>query len=132
MNFIVENWYLVLLVLVSGAMLLVPMIKEGGGAGLSAAMAVQLINREKAVVIDVCGAAEYAEYAAIRRDLALPQNELLALNPLNSIGKQLGAHPNMPEVQALFEAGKLSFVANVGTARWDSAGLAAAPICSSR
>ena len=61
------------------------------------------------------GAAEYAEYAAIRRDLALPQNELLALNPLNSIGKQLGAHPNMPEVQALFEAGKLSFVANVGT-----------------
>ena len=60
MNFIVENWYLVLLVLVSGAMLLVPMIKEGGGAGLSAAMAVQLINREKAVVIDVCGAAEYA------------------------------------------------------------------------
>ena len=59
MNFIVDNWYLILLVLVSGAMLLVPMIKEGGG-GLSAAMAVQLINREKAVVIDVCGAAEYA------------------------------------------------------------------------
>ena len=60
MNFIVDNWYLILLVLVSGAMLLVPMIKEGGGGGLSAAMAVQLINREKAVVIDVCGAAEYA------------------------------------------------------------------------
>jgi rhodanese-related sulfurtransferase len=59
-NFIVENWYLILLVLVSGAMLLVPMVKEGGGGGLSAAMAVQLINREKAVVIDVCGAAEYA------------------------------------------------------------------------
>ena len=39
MNFIVENRYLVLLVLVSGAMLLVPMIKEGGGAGLSAAVA---------------------------------------------------------------------------------------------
>jgi rhodanese-related sulfurtransferase len=58
-KFIVENWYLILLALVSGAMLLMPMIKEGGG-GLSAAMAVQLINREKAVVIDVCGAAEYA------------------------------------------------------------------------
>ena len=59
MNFIVNNWYLILLALVSGAMLLVPML-QGGGAGLSAAMAVQLINREKAVVIDVCGAAEYA------------------------------------------------------------------------
>ena len=58
MNFIVDNWYLILLVLVSGAMLLVPMIKEGGGAGLSAAMAVQLINREKAEVVDVWGAAE--------------------------------------------------------------------------
>lgn len=61
------------------------------------------------------GAAEYAEYAAIRRDLALPQAELLALNPVNAVGRQLGAHPNMPEVQALFEAGKLAFVANVGT-----------------
>ncbi len=61
------------------------------------------------------GAAEYAEYAAIRRDLALPQASLLALNPLNAIGKQLGAHPNMPEVQALFESGKLAYVANVGT-----------------
>lgn len=61
------------------------------------------------------GAAEYAEYAAIRRDLALPQENLLALNPLNSVGKQLGAHPNMPEVRDLFEAGHLAYVANVGT-----------------
>lgn len=61
------------------------------------------------------GTAEHAEYAAIRRDLALPQENLLALNPLNSIGKQLGVHPNMPEVQNLFETGKLAFVANVGT-----------------
>lgn len=60
MKFIVDNWYLILLVLVSGAMLLVPMLKAGATGGLSAAMAVQLINREKAVVIDVCGASEYA------------------------------------------------------------------------
>lgn len=61
------------------------------------------------------GATEYAEYAAVRRDLALPQAQLLPLNPINSIGKQLGAHPQMPEVQNLFETGKLAYVANVGT-----------------
>ena len=60
MNFIVNNWYLILLARVSGAMLLVPMLQSGGRGGVSAAMAVQMINREKAVVIDVCGAAEYA------------------------------------------------------------------------
>ena len=59
MNFIVENWYLILLALVSGAMLVVPALK-GAAGGLSAANAVLLINREKAVLIDVCGADEYA------------------------------------------------------------------------
>ncbi len=60
MNFIVDNWYLILLALVSGALLVVPVLKGAASGGLSAAMAVQLINREKAVVIDVCGADEYA------------------------------------------------------------------------
>lgn len=61
------------------------------------------------------GSTEYAEYQAIRRDLALPQEELLAINPLNAIGRQLGVHPSMADVQNLFEGGKLAFVANVGT-----------------
>ncbi len=60
MNFIVDNWYLILLALVTGAMLLAPMLRAGAQGGLTAAMAVQLINREKAVVIDVCGADEYS------------------------------------------------------------------------
>ena len=59
MNFIVENWYLLLLALSSGALLLWPMLR-GGSGGLSAAQAVQMINHEKALVIDVCGVAEYA------------------------------------------------------------------------
>ncbi len=61
------------------------------------------------------GPAEYAEYAAIRRDLALPQEALLPLNPLNAVGRQLGAHPAMTHVQQLFEAGQLAFAANIGT-----------------
>ena len=60
MNFIVENWYLILLALVAGALLVVPSLRGGARSGLSAANAVQLINREKAVVIDVCSADEYA------------------------------------------------------------------------
>lgn len=60
MNFIVENWYLILLALVAGALLVVPSVRGGARGGLTAAGAVQLINREKAVVIDVCNADEYA------------------------------------------------------------------------
>lgn len=60
MNFIVENWYLFLLALVSGGGLLLPMLKSGAN-GLSPAAAVLLVNREKAVLIDVCGPDEYAE-----------------------------------------------------------------------
>ncbi len=61
------------------------------------------------------GAAEYADYATIRQDLALAQNELLAINPTNNPGLQLGVHPSMPEVRQLFEDGHAAFVANVGT-----------------
>ena len=59
MNFILDNWYLIVLALASGAMLLLPAVK-GAAGGQSAAQAVQLINREKAVVIDVCEPAEFA------------------------------------------------------------------------
>lgn len=60
MNFFVENWYLIVLALISGAMLIVPALQGGAGGGLSTAEAVQLINHERAVVIDVCGVAEFA------------------------------------------------------------------------
>lgn len=60
MNFIIDNWYLILLALVSAAMLLAPLVKGGAGGSLTAANAVQLINREKAVVIDVREAGEFA------------------------------------------------------------------------
>ena len=60
MNFIIENWYLILLALVSGGILRAPVLRGGGAGGLTAANAVQLSNREKAVVIDVCAPEEYA------------------------------------------------------------------------
>ena len=65
MNFIVENWYLFVMAIASGAMLLVPMLKGGGPGGLEPAGAVQLVNREKAVLIDICSADEYAAGHAV-------------------------------------------------------------------
>jgi rhodanese-related sulfurtransferase len=61
-KFITENWMLLLVAFGSGAMLLWPMVVKNMGRGsLSAAGAVQLINREKAVVIDVSETEEFAK-----------------------------------------------------------------------
>ena len=60
MKFLVDNWMLLAVALSSGAMLLWPVLQGATQAGLTPAGAVQLINREKAVVVDVCEAAEYA------------------------------------------------------------------------
>ena len=60
MKFIIDNWVLISAALASGTMLFWPVIKGAGGGSLTAAGAVQLINREKAVVIDVCEANEFA------------------------------------------------------------------------
>jgi len=60
-DFIVQNWVLVLITVTAAALLLWPMVTGGGGAGsITPAEAVQLINREKAAVVDVCSADEYA------------------------------------------------------------------------
>jgi rhodanese-related sulfurtransferase len=60
-NFLIENWLLIAAALVSGGLLLWPSVRGGvAGGGVSPAEAVRLINREKAVVIDVCEAAEFA------------------------------------------------------------------------
>ncbi len=61
MKFLIDNWMVISVALVSGGMLLWPMLAGAAGAGgLSANGAVQLINREKAVVVDVSEAEEFA------------------------------------------------------------------------
>ncbi len=66
MQFVVQNWYLFAVALISGGLLLWPMLVEGAaGARISATEAVQLINREKAVLIDVSESAEYAAGHAV-------------------------------------------------------------------
>jgi rhodanese-related sulfurtransferase len=60
MNFIVNNWMLIAIALASGTLLLLPVVQGAATAGLSPAAAVLLMNREKAVVVDVCESAEFA------------------------------------------------------------------------
>jgi rhodanese-related sulfurtransferase len=61
LEFLIQNWYLVLAAVVSGGLLLWPQLKGGGGgSSVNTAEAIRLINREKAVLIDVCEPAEFA------------------------------------------------------------------------
>ena len=58
MKFLLDNWMLIAVALASGVALIVPVL--GKGSGLSPQDMVQLMNREKAVVIDVCEPEEFA------------------------------------------------------------------------
>src|SRR5438093_7138525 len=62
--------------------------------------------------------ATYSVYATARGPIALAQSSLLPLNLVtpDPQGRSFGLHPNMPELQALFNNDrKLAFMANVGT-----------------
>ncbi len=76
MNFVVENWMLLLVAVSSGAMLFMPALRGATDSGVTTATAVQLINREKAVLIDICEAGEYAAgHAGGARNIPLGQLE---------------------------------------------------------
>ena len=75
MKFIFENWMLLSVALISGALLLWPVLQGAMGGSLTADGAVQLINREKAVVIDVCEAEEFAA-AHVGGAKNIPLNQL--------------------------------------------------------
>ena len=81
MKFLIDNWMLIGLALASGGMLFWPLISSGMAAGsLSASGAVQLINRDKAVVIDVSEAEEFA-VAHVGGAKNLPLNQLEDMLP---------------------------------------------------
>ncbi|MDB5826595.1 MAG: sulfurtransferase [Variovorax sp.] len=76
MKFIIDNWVLILIALSSGAMLAWPLIRGGTGGSLTAQGAVQLINRERAVVVDVREPDEFAAgHVTNSRNVPLDQLE---------------------------------------------------------
>jgi rhodanese-related sulfurtransferase len=65
-KFIVDNWILLLVALVSGSLLVWPLLRRSGGStAVSPSEAVRLINREKGVLVDVAEPAEFAAGHAI-------------------------------------------------------------------
>jgi rhodanese-related sulfurtransferase len=60
-SFFLDNWILFSVALTSGVLLLLPALTSGGGSsGINPTQVVQLMNREKAAVIDVCEPSEFA------------------------------------------------------------------------
>jgi rhodanese-related sulfurtransferase len=60
-KFIIDNWYLFAIAAASGGLLLWPVLQGATLTGIAPAAAIQLINREKAVVVDVCEAGEFSQ-----------------------------------------------------------------------
>ena len=102
MKFFIDNWFLFLAAVASGGLLLWPLLNKGaGGAGkVTTQDAVQLINREKAVLIDVSEPAEYAAghavgaknvpMARLEAGNDLPKNKALPLVVVCATGARSG------------------------------------------
>ncbi len=61
MKFIIDNWMLISIALASGALLLWPVLQGATAVGIAPNAVVQMINRDKAIVVDVCQADEFAQ-----------------------------------------------------------------------
>ena len=88
---------------------------QGGGNDYKALVCVFLYGGADSFNLLVpTSAGGYATYAASRGDLAESLSSLLPISPLGVGSGELGVHGSCPELQALFETGRLSFVSNVG------------------
>lgn len=61
------------------------------------------------------GNAEYAEYATVRSNLAIPQDQILPINPEVTDGRDFGLHPMLTNLKDIFESSNAAFISNVGT-----------------
>jgi rhodanese-related sulfurtransferase len=128
-DFFVQNWFLLALATASGLLLLWPTL-SGKTAGIGAAEAVRLMNREKAVLIDVSETEEFAKghvvgskhipLAQIAADAkGLPSNKSLPLVVVCPTGARAGR-----AALALKKLGyEKTFVLQGGLAAWREANL---------
>jgi rhodanese-related sulfurtransferase len=90
MKFILDNIYLIAIAVVSGAMLLWPLLRRGGGgAAVSTTEATQLINREDALMVDVRDQDAYAK-GHILNARSVPMSQIVARS------QELSSHKQKP------------------------------------
>ncbi len=112
MKFILDNWMLIAVALSAAGMLLWPTLTDGGPGALTADGAVQLINREKAVVVDVCEPPEFAAGHVVgAKNIPLSQLEgkLAATIKNKALPVILVCHSGMRSSRAVSIAKKLGF-----------------------
>ena len=129
MEFLAHNYYWILLALASGGMLVWPLVRGNGRNGVSTAQAVQLINRNNAVILDIRSKDEFAAGHLVNarhieaKDLAERSKELAKFkkNPIIVVC-HTGAR-SAPSVKTLQAAGFEQAVnLDGGIAGWQKAG----------
>lgn len=88
---------------------------EGDPTGFKALVCLFLNGGNDSFNMLAQGGADYTAYSTVRGTIALPNDPLRHISPLNYTGPQLMVHPSLTGLQSLFNSGKLAFVANVGT-----------------
>jgi rhodanese-related sulfurtransferase len=128
-KFLIDNWMLVMMAALSGGLLVWQTLQKQQAGAIGTAEAVRLINREKAVLIDVCEPAEFAAGHAIgARNIPLgslegarelPTNKALPVVVMCASGARAGRAASL-----LRKAGHEQAVAvNGGLGAWREAGL---------
>ncbi len=130
MKFIVDNWLLISIALASGGLLLWPIIQGATVTGLTPAAAVTLINREKAVVVDVRDAGEFAAghlVGAKNIPLADLESKLVTSVKNKNLPLILVCQTGARSARALLTARKLGYAQSQslagGIAAWASASM---------
>lgn len=130
LNFLLDQWFLVVMALVSGGMLLWPQLRnQAGGRSINVAEAVRLINREKGVLIDVSEPSEFASahangsknipFGQIETSKDLPSNKALPLILVCPSGARAGRAAGLLRAKGYEKAASLAG----GLSAWREANL---------
>lgn len=130
MSFLLENIFLIAIAVISGGMLLWPMLgrARGGSGGVDTLVATQMVNQQHAVFVDVRSAEEYAKgHIPQARSLpldqidgraqTLPKNKPLIV--VCATGRNAGAAATQLKAKGLENVVTL----NGGMTAWQQAGL---------
>lgn len=130
-TFIADNIFMVAVALISGGMLLWPMLRRGaGGASINTLEATQLINRQDALIVDVRSEDEFERGHILNaRNVPVPQIEKRLGDFARHKAKPIiltcesGSRCGPPAAVLRREGFSQVFILSGGIAAWQQAGL---------